>query len=376
MATKRDYYEVLGISKNATDEEVKKAFRKLAFQFHPDRNKNHDAEDRFKEVSEAYEVLSDPEKRDKYERFGHAGAQGFGGFEGFGDFGGFGGFGDIFETFFGGATAASRKGPQKGDDLQHHLNLTFEEAAFGCEKEIHVSRYEICQDCKGSGSEPGTQPAKCPNCNGLGQVRRAQQSIFGQFVNVATCPRCHGEGRIITDPCTRCRGTARVRHTRKLAVTIPPGVDNGIQIRRTGEGEPGTKGGPPGDLYVSISVMEHKLFKREGSDILLELPISFPQAALGDEVKTPTLDGAYSLKIPAGTQPGRVFTLRHRGIAHLRGSGRGDMHVKVKVIVPESLTEYQHALLEELAKSMNQEVSPQDGKGFFDKIKDAFSSGS
>lgn len=376
MATKRDYYEVLGIQKNATDEEVKKAFRKLAFQFHPDRNKNHDAEDRFKEVSEAYEVLSDPDKRAKYERFGHAGAQGSGGFEGFGDFGGFGGFGDIFETFFGGATAASRRGPQKGDDLQHHLNLTFEEAAFGCEKEIHVSRYEMCQDCKGSGSEPGTQPAKCPNCNGQGQVRRAQQSIFGQFVNVATCPRCHGEGRIITDPCTKCRGTARVRHTRKLAVTIPPGVDNGIQIRRTGEGEPGTKGGPPGDLYVSISVMEHKLFKREGSDILLELPISFPQAALGDEVETPTLDGAYSLKIPAGTQPGRVFTLRHRGIAHLRGSGRGDMHVKLKVMVPESLTEYQRTLLEELAKSMNQEVSPQDGKGFFDKIKDAFSSGS
>lgn len=369
MASKRDYYEVLGVSRTATDEELKKAFRKLAFQYHPDRNKNHDAEERFKEINEAYEVLSDSEKRAKYDRFGHAGAQPAGGFEGFGDFGG---FGDIFETFFGGAATATRRGPQKGTDLHLNLTLTFEEAVFGCSKEVQVSRHEVCQDCKGSGSEPGTQPAKCPNCNGLGQVRRVQQSIFGQFVNVATCPRCHGEGRIITNPCTKCRGSGQVRQIRWLSISVPPGVDNESQMRLSGEGDRGAKGGPPGDLYVSIAVQEHKLFRRQGSDILLELPVSFPQAALGDEIQISTLEGPQPFKIPAGTQPGKVFTLRHKGIAHVRGGGRGDMLVRIRVVIPEGLTEYQRKLLQELAKTMNQEVSPQDGKGFFDKIKDAF----
>ncbi|HLE80198.1 MAG TPA: molecular chaperone DnaJ [Dehalococcoidia bacterium] len=373
MAAKRDYYEVLGISRSATDEEVKKAFRKLAHQFHPDLNKNHDAEERFKEVNEAYEVLSDPDKRSNYDRFGHAGPQGFRGFE---DFGGLGGFGDIFETFFGGATTATRRGPQRGSDLQLQVTLAFEEAAFGCEKEVQVSRNEVCSSCRGSGSEPGTQPVKCPNCNGTGQVRRVQQSIFGQFVNVATCPRCQGAGRIVTNPCTKCRGTGRVRQTRRVMITIPPGVDDGSQMRLSGEGEPGAKGGPRGDLYVSISVLQHKLFQRKGSDILYELPLSFPQAALGDEVEVPTLEGPHPLKIPAGTQPGRVFNLRHKGIAHLRGNGRGDMLVRVKVVVPDSLTEHQRELLQELAKTMDQEVSPQDGKGLFDKIKDAFGSAS
>ena len=376
MAAKRDYYEVLGISRSATDEEVKKAFRKLAHQFHPDLNKNHDAEERFKEVNEAYEVLSDPDKRSNYDRFGHAGPQGFGGFRGFEDFGGLGGFGDIFETFFGGATTATRRGPQRGSDLQLQVTLAFEEAAFGCEKEVQVSRNEVCSSCRGSGSEPGTQPVKCPNCNGTGQVRRVQQSIFGQFVNVATCPRCQGAGRIVTNPCTKCRGTGRVRQTRRVMITIPPGVDDGSQMRLSGEGEPGAKGGPRGDLYVSISVLQHKLFQRKGSDILYELPLSFPQAALGDEVEVPTLEGPHPLKIPAGTQPGRVFNLRHKGIAHLRGNGRGDMLVRVKVVVPDSLTEHQRELLQELAKTMDQEVSPQDGKGLFDKIKDAFGSAS
>ncbi|HLB12759.1 MAG TPA: molecular chaperone DnaJ, partial [Dehalococcoidia bacterium] len=346
MAAKRDYYEVLGISRSATDEEVKKAFRKLAHQFHPDLNKNHDAEERFKEVNEAYEVLSDPDKRSNYDRFGHAGPQGFGGFRGFEDFGGLGGFGDIFETFFGGATTATRRGPQRGSDLQLQVTLAFEEAAFGCEKEVQVSRNEVCSSCRGSGSEPGTQPVKCPNCNGTGQVRRVQQSIFGQFVNVATCPRCQGAGRIVTNPCTKCRGTGRVRQTRRVMITIPPGVDDGSQMRLSGEGEPGAKGGPRGDLYVSISVLQHKLFQRKGSDILYELPLSFPQAALGDEVEVPTLEGPHPLKIPAGTQPGRVFNLRHMGIAHLRGNGRGDMLVRVKVVVPVSLTEHQRELLQ------------------------------
>ncbi|MDP2728034.1 MAG: molecular chaperone DnaJ [Dehalococcoidia bacterium] len=371
MATKRDYYEVLGVSKNATDEEVKKAFRKQAFQFHPDRNKNHDAEERFKEISEAYEVLSDVEKRANYDRFGHAGQQGFGGFEGFG---GFSGFGDIFETFFGGAGTATRRGPQQGSDLNHNLTLTFEEAAFGCEKEIQVSRNVVCPACSGSGSEPGTQPAKCPNCNGLGQVRRVQQSIFGQFVNVATCPRCHGEGRIITSPCTKCKGTGKMRQTHRLAVNIPPGVDDGSQLRLSGEGEPGAKGGRPGDLYMSISVLKHKLFRRQGSDVLYDLPLTFPQAALGDEVEVPTLDGPQPLKIPSGAQSGKVFNLRNRGIPHLRGGGRGDMLIRVRVVTPESLTEYQRKLLQELANTMGHEVSPQDGKGLFDKIKDAFGS--
>ena len=375
MATKRDYYEILGIGRNATDEEIKKAFRKLAFQYHPDRNKDHDAEDRFKEISEAYEVLSDPEKRGKYDRFGHAGAQsGFGGATGFEGFEGFGGFGDIFETFFGGAASATRRGPQRGADLQYRLNLTFEEAAFGCEKEIQVTRSESCPHCKGSGSEPGTEPTKCPNCNGQGQVRRVQQSIFGQFVNVATCPRCQGEGRIITNPCTKCRGSGKARQTRRFAVTVPPGVDEGSQIVRGGAGEPGTRGGPPGDLYVVVSVMEHKLFQRQGSNIHYELPISFPQAALGDEVEVPTLDGPYVLKIPPGTQSGRVFNLRNRGIARLRGGGRGDLLVTVKVVTPESLNEQQKKLLYELARSMGMDIIPQDGKGIFDKIKDAFGS--
>ncbi|MDP2659317.1 MAG: molecular chaperone DnaJ [Dehalococcoidia bacterium] len=372
MATKRDYYEVLGIERSATDEEVKKAFRKLAFKYHPDRNKSHDAEDRFKEISEAYEVLSDADKRANFDRFGHAGAQG--GFGGAGGFEGFGGFGDIFETFFGGASASTRRGPQRGADLQYRLTLTFEEAAFGCEKELQVTRNEVCSACKGSGSEPGSQPAKCANCNGLGQVRRVQQSVFGQFVNVATCPRCQGEGRIITKPCVTCRGSGRTRQSRRFAVTIPPGVDETSQVVRSGAGEPGIKGGPPGDLYVSIAVMEHKIFLRQGSNILLDLPITFPQAALGDEVEIPTLEGPHLLKVPAGTQPGRVFNLRNRGIAHLRGGGRGDMLVKVRVVTPEILTDYQRNLLQELAKSMGQEVTPQDGKGLFDKIKDAFGS--
>ncbi len=372
MATKRDYYEVLGIERSATDEEIKKAFRKLAFQFHPDRNKSHDAEDRFKEVTEAYEVLSDSDKRANFDRFGHAGAQG--GFGGAGGFEGFGGFGDIFETFFGGASASTRRGPQRGADLQYRLTLTFEEAAFGCEKELQFTRNEACSACKGSGSEPGSQPAKCTNCNGLGQVRRVQQSVFGQFVNVATCPRCQGEGKIITKPCAACRGSGKTRQSRRFSVTIPPGVDETSQVVRSGAGELGVKGGPPGDLYVSIAVMEHKVFQRQGSNVLLELPITFPQAALGDEVEIPTLDGPYPLKIPAGTQPGRVFNLRNRGIAHLRGGGRGDMLVKVRVVTPETLNDYQRKLLEELAKSMGQEVTPQDGKGLFDKIKDAFGS--
>lgn len=372
MAAKRDYYELLGVSRGATDEEIKKAFRKLAFQYHPDRNKNHDAEERFKEINEAYEVLSDPEKRANYDRFGHAGSQA--GFGSYGGFEGFGGFGDIFETFFGGAATATRRGPQKGADLQYNLILTFEEAAFGCEKQIQISRNEVCQHCKGDGSEPGTQPLKCPNCGGSGQVKRVQQSIFGQFVNVATCPRCHGEGRLITSPCSKCRGTGRVRQTSQMSITIPPGVDTGSQMRLSGKGELGTKGGPPGDLYVSISVLEHKIFQRQGNNILYDLKISFPQAALGDEVEVPTLEGPHVLKIPAGTQSGRVFNLKHKGIVHLRGGGRGDMLVHVHVVTPDNLTEQQRKLLQDLAKSMGLEVVPTDGKGILDKIKDAFGS--
>lgn len=371
MATKRDYYEVLGVNKNATDEELKKAFRKLAFEYHPDRNKNEGAEESFKEVSEAYEVLSDPNKRSNYDRFGHNGGQAFGGagFEGFGNFG----FGDIFETFFGGAAGATHRGPQRGTDLRYNLTITFEEAVFGCEKELDIPRMETCSGCTGTGSKPGTQPAKCTNCNGTGEIRRVQQSIFGQFVNVTQCPRCHGQGRVIVDPCPQCRGQGMEKKNRKIVVKIPGGVDSDSQIRLSGEGEAGLRGGPAGNLYVALHIKEHKLFKRQGNDIVYEMPLNIAQAALGDEIEIPTLEGQSTLKIPAGTQPGKVFTLHDKGVPQLRGYGRGDLLVKVKVVTPTSLDDRQKKLLLEFAKSLGTEVKPQpDDKGVFDKIKNAF----
>jgi len=310
MAIKRDYYEVLGVDRTATDEEIKKAFRKLAFQYHPDHNHDDGSTDRFKEINEAYEVLSDSDKRAAYDRFGHGGAEGlFGrGFEGFD----FGGFGDIFDAFFGGATTATRQAPRRGADLHYKLNITFEEAAFGCEREIDISRTENCSLCQGVGSKPGSQPARCQNCNGTGQVRRAQQTIFGRFVNTTTCSQCHGEGRIITEPCPQCRGTGREKRQRNIMVKIPAGVDDSSQLRLSGEGEAGLRGGSMGNLYITLSVLPHEFFSRDGDNILYELPINFAQAALGAEVEVPTLDGKVKLKVPAGSQTVKSFGLKVR----------------------------------------------------------------
>ncbi len=365
MPAKRDYYEVLGVDRNATDEEIKRAFRKLAFKCHPDHNHNDGAAEKFKEVNEAYEVLSDPEKRATYDRFGHIGADGvfgqsFGGFD-------FGGFGNIFETFFGGTTTTTRQAPQRGSDLQYRMTITFEEAAFGCEKEIKISRTENCSLCQGIGCKPGSQPSRCPNCNGTGQVRRVQRSIFGQFTNITTCSQCYGEGRIITDPCPQCQGTGNEKYRRSILVKIPAGVDDGSQIRLGGEGEVGTRGGHSGDLYIILSVLPHKLFTRDNDDILYELPINFAQAALGAEVEVPALDGETKLKIPAGSQTGQVFRLKAHGIPHLNGSSRGDQLVTLFVVTPEKLTKRQHQLLQELESSLGPAniPTPEKWKGRF-----------
>ncbi len=371
MATKRDYYEVLGVDRNASEEDIKRAYRKLAFKYHPDHNRNHGAAESFKEVTEAYETLKDSQKRAAYDRFGHAGAHGFGarGFDGFD----FGGIGDIFDAFFGGAGGTARRaGPQRGADLNYGLEITFEEAVFGCDKEMEIVRSERCSACHGTRCELGSQPEQCPECKGSGQVRRAQRSIFGQFVNLATCATCRGEGKLVTDPCKHCGGKGRERASRKISVKMPPGVDSNTQIRLSGEGDAGTRGGGPGNLYVTLSVKKHKSFKREGDDILYDLPINFAQAALGDELEVPTVDGKEKLKIPAGTQHGKVFRLKEKGVPHLRREGRGDQLVRLHVVTPESLDPKQKKLFRELAGSLGEANMPGEDKGLFDKIRDSF----
>jgi len=372
MAKKHDYYQVLGVDKNASDEVIKKAFRKFAFKYHPDRNKDDGAEENFKEINEAYEVLSDPQKRSAYDRFGHAGAQGVGGrgFEGFE----FGGFGDIFDAFFGGVTGTSRRtGPQRGGDLSYGFAISFEEAVFGCEKEVELARTERCSICHGTKSAPGSQPERCPTCNGSGEVRRSQRSVFGQFVNVTSCSRCSGEGRVITDPCPQCGGRGKERLARKVSVKIPAGVDDGTQIRLNGEGDAGNRGGPPGNLYVTLSVQKHMLFRRDRDIIVYDLPVNFAQAALGDEVEVPTVDGSVMLKVPAGSQHGKVFRLKGRGVPHLRDPGRGDQLVKLYVVTPQSLDAKQKKLFKDLEKTLGKAALPNEEKGFFDKIKGTFS---
>lgn len=346
---KRDYYEILGIDRDATDEEIKRSFRRLAFRYHPDYNGHDEAAEKFKEVNEAYEVLSDPEKRTAYDRYGHSNGEALlrRSFEG-GDFGGFGG---IFDTFFGGA-APARPAPQRGSSLHCRLNITFEEAAFGVEKKVMITRTEYCSLCQGSGSRPESHPIQCPNCAGSGEVRRIQPSIFGRFVTRGACSQCGGEGRIITEPCGQCSGTGREKRRRSLTVRVPPGIDAGNQIRLSGEGNAGTKGGPPGNLYVSMSISPHKLFRRSGDDIVHELPINFAQAALGGEVEVPTLEGKTMLKVPAGTQTGKVFRLRSKGFPHMDRGGRGDQVVTLRVITPGGLTDKQLHLFEELAKTL------------------------
>ena len=364
MTVKRDYYEVLGVPRTASDDEIKKAFRKLAFQYHPDHNHGDGASDKFKEASEAYQVLSDAEKRSTYDRFGHAGVGGspFGGSSGFEDFG-FGGLGDIFETFFGGMGSQSRRGPRRGNDLNYTLTVTFEEAALGCDKEVDIKRVEYCPACQGSGASAGTQPASCPDCRGTGSIRRTQQSIFGRFTNEAACTRCHGTGQIIADPCKECRGSGRRSFDRQIKVTIPPGLDNGMRIQLSGQGDTGDKGAPSGNVLVNLNVEEHEYFQRDGSDVIYDLDINFAQAALGAEISVPTLYGDVPLKIAGGSQTGSVITLRGKGIPHFRRAGRGDQYVRLNVVTPVKLNKEQKKLFEALNKSLGGKASRQPDEG-------------
>jgi molecular chaperone DnaJ len=373
MAAKRDYYDVLGVSRQATDEEIKKAYRRLALQYHPDRNSEPGAEAKFKELNEAYEVLSDSEKRGLYDRFGHAGTQaGFGG--GPAGFGGFGPIEDIFDTFFGGGMrtgGATRPGPTRGADLRYDLPIEFVEAVFGCEKQIVVPRHETCPHCQGSGAEPGTQPIRCPQCNGTGEIRRQQQTFLGSFVQVTVCPRCQGEREIIMSPCSQCRGRKVIQVERTIAVKVPPGVDNGTRIRLASEGEAGKRTGPPGNLYVVLEVKPHPRFQRQENNILLEWGINVARATLGGKIKVPTLDGEEELEIPAGTQTGDSFRLRARGVPYLQRSGRGDQVVLARVVTPTKLTTQQKDLFRQLAQTMCDDDCRESDKGLLDKIKDA-----
>jgi molecular chaperone DnaJ len=374
MATaKRDYYEVLGVDRNASAEDVKKAFRRLAMKFHPDRNKEDGAEAQFKEIGEAYEVLSDPEKRAAYDRYGHAGLGNFDfgrGFEG----ADFAGFGDIFEAFFGGtATGRRTREAQRGADRRADIELELEDAAFGCDRDVDLERTERCVRCGGTGSEPGSQLARCNTCDGAGQVRRVSRSFFGQFVNIATCSQCRGEGRIVTNPCGECRGSGREKRRRALRVKIPAGVSDGSRMRLNGEGDAGMNGGQPGHLYVYINVLPHPHFAREEDDLIFDLQMNPAQAALGFEAEVPTLEGdAVTVKVPAGTQGGRVFTVRGKGVQRLHEGGRGDLLVRASVVTPTDLTDEQKDLLQKLAESFGTPVGNGD-KGIFGKIKDALS---
>jgi molecular chaperone DnaJ len=351
MAEKRDYYQVLGVARDATGEDIKKAFRKLAFQYHPDHNHDAGASDKFKELNEAYEVLCDPTKRAAYDRFGHNGGMNLFGqeTEGFDV-----GFGDIFEAFFGGSPTGARRAPGKGTTLQVNVSLTLEEAAFGCEKEVTVVRNEYCSECQGTRSKAGTSPERCSTCNGSGQIKQVKSSVFGRFTNITTCPKCRGEGLVITKPCPQCRGTGRERHQRTVPVKIPAGVSGGNRFAIRGQGDAGSRGGPNGDLIVNITVQKHEFFTRDGDDIYYELPINFAQAALGTEATVPTLEGETKLRIPAGCQSGANFRFKNKGIAHLQGKGIGDQIIVVSVTTPESLTQEQRRLFEQLAQSLGQ----------------------
>ncbi|MCP4422366.1 MAG: molecular chaperone DnaJ [Chloroflexi bacterium] len=378
MATQRDFYDVLGLSRGASKAEIKKSYRKLARQFHPDVNKEAGAEDRFKEVQRAYEILSDDQKRQAYDSYGHAGVENGAG--GFGAGAGFGNISDIFEELFNVGFSGNRRrrgGPRRGMDLRSDLTISFEEAVFGVEKEVEIRRPELCSTCHGSGAKPGSSPISCTTCNGSGEVRRVQQSILGSFVNVTTCSTCQGSGELIPDLCQTCNGQKQVMEVRAIKVKVPPGVDNETQIRLTGEGAPGQAGGPPGNLFVIINVKKHEFFRRRGEDIYLDLHINVAQAALGDSIEVPTLDGDAPLEIPAGTQPGKVFRLRHKGVPRLdrsgRGApmGRGDQHVIIQVAIPKRLTEEQETLFLELSRTLGKEVVQRDDRGIWDQLRNA-----
>lgn len=366
---KKDYYELLGVSKSATKEDLKKAYRAQARKLHPDVNPgDSEAESKFKEVSEAYQVLNDDQKRSVYDRYGHAGLSGGGG--GADDFG-FGGFSDIFDAFFGGGTRSRSRprGPARGADLRYDLEISLHDAAFGTEVNLDLPVHVECDNCGGTGSASKAFSTACQKCRGTGEVRQVRQSMLGQVVNVTTCPDCRGRGQVVKDPCRKCGATGMMRGEKKVKVTVPAGVDTGQQLRLMGEGEMGELGGPRGDLYVVMFVREHEFFKREGQDIICELPISITQAALGDDVEVPTLFGMEKLQIPAGTQTGMVFRLRERGLPHIRGRHKGDQHVLVKVMTPTKLNTKQKRLLKEFAAESGDTIHrPQ--KNFFEKIKD------
>ena len=381
MADKRDYYEVLGLQKGASDNDIKKAFRKLAMKYHPDKNPGDKvAEEKFKEINEVYAVLSDPEKKEKYDRFGHAGVDpnsGFGG--GAGGFGGFGGFEDIFDMFggaFGGFGGGSRgrrnNGPRKGSDLQKAVTITFEEAAFGTKKEIRLNKYVKCKTCGGSGAAPGTSKKSCPKCGGTGEIRTAQRTPLGTFQSVSPCPDCNGTGEINETPCPDCGGSGKTRDNVTISVNIPAGVDNDSVIPIKGQGEPGVNGGPDGDLYIVINVEPHKIFERRGQDLWLEIPITFDQAALGDDIIVPTLEGKVSYKVPSGTQPDTIFRLKGKGIKSVRGNRKGDLYVKVNLEVPTKLNSKQKKAISAMAEKVTGECY-QKKSSFLDSLKEFFS---
>ncbi|ERI90246.1 chaperone protein DnaJ [Clostridiales bacterium oral taxon 876 str. F0540] len=372
---KKDYYEILGLQKGASDDEIKKAFRKLAIKYHPDKNQgNKEAEENFKEINEAYQVLSDPEKKAQYDQFGTTDFNGGGGFSGGFDFSDMGGFGDIFESFFGGGFGSGgrrRNGPERGADIEYTLNLTFEEAVFGVEKEVSVNKHERCETCSGSGAKPGTSPKTCDKCGGSGQVRVQRNTPLGSFVSVNTCDKCGGKGKIISEPCPTCRGTGKERKNRKIKINVPAGVDTGNVIPLRGHGEHGANGGPPGDLYINIRVAAHSLFKRKGFDIHIDRHISFAKATFGCEIKVPTVDGDVKYEIPAGTQPGTVFRLKGKGVPRVNSSGRGDQYVTVIVDVPKTLNEKQKEALRMFMEASG-ESKEEVKKSFVNKIKDSF----
>jgi molecular chaperone DnaJ len=365
MVTEIDYYVTLGVERTATDAEIKKAFRRLAQQWHPDVNADPSAHDRFKEINEAYQVLSDPQRRQAYDMFGRAGVAGEGGsgFEA-----GFGSFSDIFDAFFGGAAAGARRaGPASGNDLRYDLRITFEEAVNGTEKEVEFPVLGRCETCDGSGARPGTTPETCEQCGGRGEISSVRRTILGQMVNVSTCPRCRGEGKIVTDKCVDCQGEGRIERIRTLRVTIPAGIDEGHQIRISNEGEVGVRGGPAGSLYVVVHVAAHPSLRREGTELVYEASISIAQAALGTRIAVPTVDGDEDVEIKPGTQPGSEIRLRGKGVPHLRRGSRGDLHVFVNVIVPPKLSKRQRELLTAYAAESGEEVAPAD-KGLREKL--------
>ncbi len=375
MADKRDYYEVLGVNRNASEDEIKKAYRKEAKKYHPDLHPgDKEAEAKFKEVNEAYEVLSDSEKKSRYDQFGHAGVDPNFGAGGAG--GGFGGvdFGGIFSDIFGGGFGgfgggARRNGPVRGNDVRQAVEVTFEEAAFGCKKNLDITKQEPCHTCGGSGAKPGTSPVTCKRCGGRGQVQTQTRTPLGYMTNVSTCPDCHGTGKVVTDPCRDCRGTGRVRKTKTIEVDIPQGINDGQTMQISGGGEPGARGGPAGDLLITVRVRPHAIFRRDEYDVHIEIPITFVQAALGATLKVPTLDGVVEYDIPEGTQSGSVFRLRNKGVPFIRGKGRGDQYVKVEVEVPKNLSQRQKEALRDF-EAISEGKNYKRQKNFFDKMKD------